>query len=742
MNTPVRRVYLAVWWFNHAGGMERHVTELALALARAGIEVEVFSQLPLARSSPWAKAVRAAGITLAAPGRLAGALARVQQRWPRLSWTLVWSWNGLAFRLSHRGEEAGATYHRDHDVLTRLMVRRIARRARVRPPDLIHVHGCRLGQHSLLQWASGHGIPAVYTEHTTIGDWGGPFDEEAPWVADASASIVACVSETSRSSLLAALPVSRDIPIARHIVRGPVRATATVLGERLRILCVARLARHKGVDVVLEALAQLRREGIEAELRIAGDGEERANLQRLATELGVAGCVTFLGEVHHDRVSELWDDAEVGVLASRTEGLPLSLVEAMAHGRAIVATRAGGIPELIRHEENGLLVDPDDASALANALRSLAEDAILRERFGTAARRSFERGEWSEESVVRHTLSLYEDARERGVAMANAPTNAWVRQHVRAAAGTVRRVFFVLWGLPGNGEMERAVADQASALASAGVDVHVFLDRAPAFLNRHALHMRRAGVRLIAHRFPFSLVLRIWLRIARALGWNSEAAMALSIRALTRACSRLEPDAIHVHGWRLGRGWPGLQSVLRLAEERGIATVYTEYANTGDAAQLRTSATLTAASAAASEYLRHAIGGESEVTLIRHAEIRRPVVQPPLTSSSRIVLLAASGAGFPTALLKAMADAKPIVVAASHRDAAILPIRHRAHGLIADADQPGSAAAAVVELAADPLLAHALGVAARRTFESGGCRQMALAAELTSIYAVSSGGAA
>jgi len=166
-------------------------------------------------------------------------------------------------------------------------------------------------------------------------------------------------------------------------------ATRRALGTsdtQLCLLTAATLVPRKGVDLLLQALAELDRRGLDAELWIAGEGPERRRLVRLAKRLGIGARARFLG-VRSD-VPDLLAACDVFALASRQEGLGVAVLEALALGRPVVATRAGGLCDALRHEETALLVPPDDPLALADALERLLRDrreAELMARRGPAA---------------------------------------------------------------------------------------------------------------------------------------------------------------------------------------------------------------------------------------------------------------------------------------------------------------------------------------------------------------------
>lgn len=205
----------------------------------------------------------------------------------------------------------------------------------------------------------------------------------------ADATLVVCISDFARSQL-AAIAAPGDAA-KLHTVRcgidvGAFRRDGAQRAASSEILCVGALSRRKGHATLLEALAALRNEHPQARLTLAGDGPERAALERRARELGLDGAVRFCGAVAHERLVELYDRARVVCLPSFAEGVPTVLMEAMAMELPVVATAIMGVPELIEHERSGLLVAPARADLLAAALARLLEDADLGGRLGRAGR--------------------------------------------------------------------------------------------------------------------------------------------------------------------------------------------------------------------------------------------------------------------------------------------------------------------------------------------------------------------
>jgi len=156
--------------------------------------------------------------------------------------------------------------------------------------------------------------------------------------------------------------------------------------DPFEILTVGQLVPIKAHRLLLEALARVAREHPSLRLRLVGDGPERRELERYAAALGLADRVQFEGALGFDRVEHLYRRADLFVLASFDEGLPVVLIEAMAMQVPCVASWVAGIPELIRDGVDGLLVAPSDVESLAEAILALVRDPQRRRRMGEAAR--------------------------------------------------------------------------------------------------------------------------------------------------------------------------------------------------------------------------------------------------------------------------------------------------------------------------------------------------------------------
>ncbi|MBA3345708.1 MAG: glycosyltransferase family 4 protein, partial [Gemmatimonadales bacterium] len=156
-------------------------------------------------------------------------------------------------------------------------------------------------------------------------------------------------------------------------------------GPRMIFAC-RQLFPRKGIRFLIEAFARLKPRFPDAKLVLAGDGFERPELVELAQNLGVAADVTFLGWVANSALPPYYRAAAVSVIPSLEEGFGIPAAEAMGCEVPVVASDAGGLPEVVEHGVTGLVVPRGDVTALANAIGTLLDDPALRRRMGQAGR--------------------------------------------------------------------------------------------------------------------------------------------------------------------------------------------------------------------------------------------------------------------------------------------------------------------------------------------------------------------
>lgn len=295
-------------------------------------------------------------------------------------------------------------------------VRRLRALVRDRGIDLIHAHlpyaavGARLGL--------GGSVPLVYTEHNVWGRYH-PLTRWANLLTFPRNRHVFAVSEEVRKSIRypAALGFLRMPPVETlhhglDLARMETDEASDGVREEFRIPretpligAVGNFKLHKGQEHLVRAMAIVRESIPDARLLLVGLGPRELDVRQEAARLGLDGAVTFAG--FREDARRLMHSFDLFVQPSVYEGLPIALLEAMAAGRPVVATTAGGTPEVVRDGFDGLLVPPRDPEALARDIVRVLADGGLATRLGaSAARRA---AEFDIRKAVRRMEEVYEE---------------------------------------------------------------------------------------------------------------------------------------------------------------------------------------------------------------------------------------------------------------------------------------------------------------------------------------------
>jgi glycosyltransferase involved in cell wall biosynthesis len=204
------------------------------------------------------------------------------------------------------------------------------------------------------------------------------------------ASFVVCISDFARSQVMTLVDEDEwdklyviHCGVPRDLFPGGAREAN---GPETSILSIGRLAPAKGQGVLVDAIAELAARGVNARLKLVGDGPKRPILERLIARSGVGDRFELVGAVGADEVPSYYQAADVFCLSSLAEGVPVVLMEAMAAGLPVVAPRIMGIGELVEDGVSGLLVAPGRPAELASALERLVIDPELRARLGRSGR--------------------------------------------------------------------------------------------------------------------------------------------------------------------------------------------------------------------------------------------------------------------------------------------------------------------------------------------------------------------
>jgi glycosyltransferase involved in cell wall biosynthesis len=285
-------------------------------------------------------------------------------------------------------------------------------------PDIVNVHGVGANCFCLRLLRPWTRVPTVVTVHGVI-ELPGIAPESFYTATEAKIMSRVCVSTLRHCSFVVgvsqkivdlARKVSPQAPQRFLVIRGgadipPRNGRSENYGNYA--LLIGRMEKVKGFDVLVRSLALLPHECDGLHVLVAGDGPEKPHLESLSRELGVESRLTFLGMVDRPTVHQLLKECRFLVVPSRSEGLGTVNLEALAHSKPVIASAVGGIPEIIKDGETGLLVKRDDPEALANALIALWSNPEQGRLMGERGRAVVEK-ECSWEGLAARYVELYE----------------------------------------------------------------------------------------------------------------------------------------------------------------------------------------------------------------------------------------------------------------------------------------------------------------------------------------------
>ena len=289
-------------------------------------------------------------------------------------------------------------------------VRRLARLFSELGVHIVHSHNARANVHARIACRIAHVPVQISTIHNSIFNYGVSAVRQYLYVTAERQTFRWCdrviaVSEGIAGDLrtryrfptekITVVPNGVDMDRVEPRSDGStVRAGLGIGTDSTIILQVGRLTPQKGYDILLKSFSTVHQNHPDAVLLMIGEGPQRRELEDLARGLGIEESSRFLG--HREDIADLLGAADIVTLASRSEGMPYTLLEAMAAGRAVIATQIPGIEEVIKSEDMAVLVPTEDLAALAEALSGLIVEPSRSKSLGEAARRHIE---------VHHTAS-------------------------------------------------------------------------------------------------------------------------------------------------------------------------------------------------------------------------------------------------------------------------------------------------------------------------------------------------
>ena len=257
-------------------------------------------------------------------------------------------------------------------------------------PGVVHVHGA--SRSSFIRKSLLLLIARLFACKTIFHLHGGGFADYAReasplmrwWIRETLAkSTRVLVLSVQWAEFVASFSPAANVCVLPNPVELMPRANQAGIGQRL--LFLGRVEKNKGIDELLEAVALLAPVFPDIQLAIGGEGD-LDRVRQKAEKLGIQSHIEFLGWLSAEKKCLQLQQASVFVLPSYEEGLPMAMLEAMSMGKAVVVSAVGGIPSVVEHGVNGLLIPPRDVVALAEALSKLLANAALREQLGNQAR--------------------------------------------------------------------------------------------------------------------------------------------------------------------------------------------------------------------------------------------------------------------------------------------------------------------------------------------------------------------
>ncbi len=337
----------------YTGGTEVATLETAVAMKSLGVAVEVivyFDEVDAAMLQSFRTA--GVGVHLLGVRRSAAWLGRLQLA-GRLAWRLV------------RGRYRLIWVQYMTPTLLPLLLSRLFSRKLIACVHVAASHYAPAGLHRM-RWLARHWCSRFVCVSRTVAN--GAFGAE----------------EAGPRGGVVVIPNSLDMEAVRSAVARDWRVGAGWPASDVVLGFAGRLARNKGADVLLAAIAILQSLGLPVRLVVVGDGAERESLQARARDLGISAITSFVGRVPRTEIYGAIKGFDIAVVPSREEGFGLSALEAMAASVPVVASRVDALQEVVLEGITGLLVPVDDPVNLAAALARLVADAALRQRMGAA----------------------------------------------------------------------------------------------------------------------------------------------------------------------------------------------------------------------------------------------------------------------------------------------------------------------------------------------------------------------
>ena len=398
--------------FNKAGGWEHHCSVLAVRMKKLGHKIYIFSRKYVNNYNQYHQYLKQNGVAI---NQINSIIYRLIKFVLHITRMFAWVFLFVFYTLRKRrlNPAVFATFKKELDyevkkieenILNAFFIPRLYLKSIFQKPDILHCFSPNPATLLSLKWAKAKKIPLIYDEQNTA-----KFDFYRPKYHEIfkAASVFKVLSPALKKQALRYAPPNLKIVAIPHVVDLPPmvekkKRKGIVIGS------MGRIEHEKNFELYVKMAKEVYLAFPSVRFLLAGDGKFLLNIKQVAKALGLDECFQFLGFLPHDDIHLFFSEIDIYVQTSRSEGVPIVISEAMAYGKPVVSTNVGGVADLVKDEETGILVPSEDLKALIAAVVRLIRDPQQQLKMGQKGREVFQR-EYHPDKIFKRYVQMYED---------------------------------------------------------------------------------------------------------------------------------------------------------------------------------------------------------------------------------------------------------------------------------------------------------------------------------------------
>lgn len=423
-----KRVFVVIGYFAIAGGAESQAVLLGIEMKKRGFEPLFFSRRPVRKNNQYKIKLEKAGIRVFSPPMWLNETVNIVRKvilrmslvfYPVYKFVRRKNIEKFILEINY---ELGDKLERG--IFDFVLFLSLSYYYFGHKPCLLHSHRGDFGSRVAVSWAYIFNVPMLYTEHGDLYEDYlrskkfrelGRFSERNMTHIERNCIVTVLTSGIKERARKIFRPNTK-IEVLPNFVEDyeikPIANSQRLSADSVVLGSIGRLSHEKGFDILIDALNFVNKRCDNFRLEICGDGIEKERLERQILRYGLNGCVKFNQNVGEIEIAEFINSIDIFVLSSRAEGMPLSILSAMACGKPVVATRVGGIPETVIDGVCGILVEPEAPEEMASAIMRLIENPELRKKMGDEGKRRYLQN-YTPEVVGERWMQIYEGIEKR-----------------------------------------------------------------------------------------------------------------------------------------------------------------------------------------------------------------------------------------------------------------------------------------------------------------------------------------